>query len=72
MKKITLVSTWTKETDLLWFRRTTYIVQIKLMSFNHRTKFCEILCETSSRREYYIFFGPPCGIIFSENSEKNF
>ena len=25
---------------------------------------------TSSRREYYIFSGPLCGIIFSENSEK--
>ena len=25
---------------------------------------------TSSRREYYIFPGPPCGIIFSENREK--
>ena len=25
---------------------------------------------TSSRREYYIFSGPPCGIIFSENREK--
>ena len=24
----------------------------------------------SSRQEYYIFSGPPCGIIFSENSEK--
>ena len=27
---------------------------------------------TSSRRVYYIFSGPPCGIIFSEYSEKNF
>ena len=25
---------------------------------------------TCSRRAYYFFFGPPCGIIFSENSEK--
>ena len=25
---------------------------------------------TSSRQEYYIFSGSPCGIIFSENSEK--
>ena len=25
---------------------------------------------TSSRREYYIFSGPPCGIIFSENLKK--
>ena len=25
---------------------------------------------TSSHRAYYIFSGPPCGIIFSENSEK--
>ena len=25
---------------------------------------------TSARQEYYFFFGPPCGIIFSENSEK--
>ena len=25
---------------------------------------------TSSRREYYIFSGPACGIIFSENQKK--
>ena len=26
---------------------------------------------TSSHRDYYIYFsGPPCNIIFSENSEK--
>ena len=25
---------------------------------------------TSSRRKYYIFSGPPCGIIFSENFEQ--
>ena len=24
----------------------------------------------SSRQEYYIFTGPPCGIIFSENQKK--
>ena len=30
----------------------------------------QILSLTSSHRGYYIFSGPPCGIIFSENSEK--
>ena len=29
-----------------------------------------LLSLTPSRREYYIFSGPPYGIIFSENSEK--
>ena len=29
-----------------------------------------VLCLTPSRRAYYIFFGPPGRIIFSENSEN--
>ena len=29
-----------------------------------------VIVLTSSRRVYYIFSGPPCGIIFSENSEN--
>ena len=40
----------------------------KLMYILHCTSV--ISFKTSSRREYYIFSGLPCGIIFSENSEK--
>ena len=45
-----------------------YKIEVYKQTVNIPANFIVML--TPSLRAYYIFSGPPCGIIFSENFEK--
>ena len=54
-----------RENDVVPDEETRKEICLKLKRKKHSK-----LILTCSRRAYYIFFGPPCGIIFSENFEQ--